>query len=84
MSEWVSDCWSNLHTKDIWNFWDTEHKKKSLVNALTEKQGVVNDQPLLEYMTRQMASKGGAYGEGRVSIVASTSYQDGEEVRMST
>jgi len=78
MSEWVSGRWSNLHNSDVWNFWN-DKKFHGLVHGLKHESGVVNDQPLLDYMRSQI-NPAGKYGEGRRSIVAATSANTGEEV----
>lgn len=79
MSEWVSDQWSNLRTTDIWQFWDTDKKLDGVEQALFHEQGVVNDQPLLDFLYNTL-DEIGHYGEGRHSVVAATSFNTGEYV----
>lgn len=82
MSEWVSDKWANLRTKDIWHFWD-DNKWHGLVHGIFDESGILNDEPLLNFMADNLSFKG-KYGDGRISIVAATSANTGEEVKMSS
>ena len=83
MSEWVSDQWSNLKTSNIWQFWDQTPPLYGLEHAIFNEGGVVNDQPLFDYMVNTLADFDN-YGEGRRSVVAATSFNSGEYVVMST
>ena len=56
---------------------------ESVAHSLVNEHGVVNDQPLFDYMKNTLAEIG-SYGEGRHSVVAATSFNTGDYIVMKT
>ena len=48
--QWISDLWKNLHTSDVWKKWPFE-----IYNAFFGKPGMVDNSPLLEFLTNTIA-----------------------------
>jgi predicted acylesterase/phospholipase RssA len=47
MTEYLSSCWENLHTHDIWQFWPNEGP----IDWIFHEQGLLDTSPAIQYLT---------------------------------
>merc|ERR1712087_307256 len=73
MSEWVSDEWVNLHTKDIYKEWPG-----GLVYGLLEKASIFDNGPMYNFLSGIFATFDGVK---RTSIVGTVDANKGDYIR---